>query len=173
MSSSSWKKFCGHPWNKAFWDTMQNNKNPSKDRKKLPSNKHLLLKKVDNYKSTYYINHVCFILITWEVCSELYSVRCVPSSSRSIERVTWDRFFRAGHKAKSEHFHAEAEFVNIMAIFSIRSSHSLVHINECKNAGFPCSDSRVITRSCPLTLFVAALSLVAIRHQIDAALRGS
>lgn len=47
--------------------------------------------------------------------------------------VTWDRlrafFRRGGHKAKSEHFHAEAELVNIMAIFSIRSSHSLVHGN--------------------------------------------
>jgi hypothetical protein len=35
--------------------------------------------------------------------------------------VTWDRsrFLQAGRKAKREHFHAEAELVNIMAIFSI------------------------------------------------------
>lgn len=59
----------------------------------------------------------------------------VRSARDSRSSDTWDHlrvFFRAGHKAKSEHFHAEAELVNIMAIFSIRSSlsRSLVHGNS-------------------------------------------
>lgn len=69
-----------------------------------------------------------------------------PQSESRLQRATFSpgsiatpvirgiarAFFRAGHKAKSEHFHAEAELVNIMAIFSIHRSslsHSLVHGN--------------------------------------------
>jgi len=73
--------------------------------------------------------------------------RGADQSRHPLHGIARAHFLQAGHKAKSEHFHAEAELVNIMAIFSIRSS-----LSRSLARALP-----LITPSCPLVGMRTAL----------------